>query len=82
MYFDLPKKQKQIHRTIGNKIDVLKPMMHFDGNIAIETKKLAKTYYGDFGKSQLMLFCQWIYKWVKEKHLVLSVLMGQEKQQQ
>ena len=25
-------------------------MMHFDGNIAIETKKLAKTYYGDFWK--------------------------------
>ena len=25
-------------------------MMHFDGKIAIETKKLAKTYYGDFWK--------------------------------
>ena len=37
-----------------------------------------KTYYGDFGKSLLMLFCQWIYKWVKEKHLVLLVLMGRK----
>ena len=51
MYFDRQKKQKQIHRTVGNKIDVYWTMSLFWWKYSIETKKLAKTYYGDFGKA-------------------------------